>query len=73
MNNFETLREELENDNYHTDALIVEALELMMYDVIAELATIAKQHEEAGYLTAELDLRRNELAKVIKLEIEKGN
>lgn len=71
MNEFKTLREELENDNCHTDALIVWALEHLMYDVVAELAIIAKQHELEGSLSAELSAKRNELEKAIKVEIKR--
>jgi len=69
-NNFENLRDELENDNYHTDALIVDALELCMYDMVKELASIAEQHEKTGYLDTELGLRRDEIARGLKVAKE---
>jgi len=69
-NNFENLRDELENDNCHTDALIVDALELCMYDMVKELASIAEQHQEAGHLTTELGLRHDEIARGLKVAKE---
>lgn len=71
MNKFKTLRDELTDDNCHTDALIVWALEHLMYDVVAELAMIAKQHEEDGFLTPELSTKRDELEKAIKVETKR--
>ena len=67
MDTFKILIEELTDENSHTDALIVEALEFEEYDFISELAQIAKEHMIQGHLTAELNSRRSKIAKALKV------
>ena len=47
------LREALENENFHTDALIVECVEKCRYDLIIELSKLAQAHEKQGSITLE--------------------
>ena len=67
MKEFRELREKLIDDNFHTDAKILECLEAGRYDLVIELSKIAMQHEEQGYITKEQqDYRDIEIYKNIK-------
>ena len=53
MSNFKKLRDELTNDNNHTDSLMIECIEMARYDVLKELSDLAITHTEQGFLTKE--------------------
>ena len=60
----------LEDENYHTEESIVEALALADYNLILEACEIEVEQSKSDYLTEELDKRRQALDKKIR---ELGN
>ena len=51
----------LENENYHTEETILEALATLNYQYILEACKIETEESEGEYLTEELPDRRREL------------
>jgi hypothetical protein len=66
MNNFQKLAEELTDENYHTEALIVKCLEFSRFDLIQHLAILADLHEQQGFITKEQQEQRAEIEKRIE-------
>ena len=60
----------LEDENYHTEESIVEALALVDYNLILEACEIEVEQSKSEYLTEELSKRRQALDKKIR---ELGN
>lgn len=45
-----SLRDVYEDNNYHTEALMVECIEEGRFDLIIELSKIAQVHEKRGHI-----------------------
>ena len=63
-----TLKElylELEDINYHTENVVLQAIADGDYDDIVEACKILVEHNEKGHLTAELEARRHKLLEKI--------
>ena len=56
----------LEDENYHTEETILEALATLNYQYILEACKIEIEESEGEYLTEELSDRRRELDKKIR-------
>lgn len=56
----------LEDENYHSEETIIEALVSLDYGAIEEAVDIASEHFKAGGLTHELCERRNKLDKELR-------
>ena len=56
----------LEDENYHTEETILEALATLNYQYILEACKIETEESEGEYLTEELSDRRRELDKKIR-------
>ena len=56
----------LEDENYHTEESILEALATLDYYLIVEACQIEVEQDKSEYLTEELDKRRQELDKKIR-------
>ena len=55
----------LENDNYHSEEVVLEALASMDYASIIEACKLEVEEDTAGYLTYGLSERRAELMETI--------
>lgn len=62
----------LEDENYHTEESILEALATLNYNLIVEACEIEVEESKTNHLTDELSKRRQELDKKIR-EYEKGD
>ena len=56
----------LEDENYHSEETIIEALVSLDYGAIGEAIDIASEHFKEGALTPELYERRTKLDKVLR-------
>ena len=56
----------LEDENFHTEESILEALVLVDYDLILEACKIEVEQSKSDYLTEELSNRRQTLDKKIR-------
>lgn len=56
----------LEDENYHSEETIIEALVSLDYGAIAEAIDIASEHFKKGELTPELYERRSKLDKALR-------
>lgn len=56
----------LEDENYHSEETIIEALVSLDYGAIAEAVDIANEHFKKGALTPELYERRTKLDKALR-------
>ena len=56
----------LEDENYHDQETIIEALVSLDYEAIEEAVDIASEHFKKGELTPELSERRNKLSKELR-------
>lgn len=56
----------LEDENYHSEETIIEALVSLDYGAIAEAIDIASEHFKKEELTPELSERRNKLDKELR-------
>ncbi len=56
----------LEDENYHDQETIIEALVSLDYEAIEEAVDIASEHFKKGELTPELSERRNKLDKELR-------
>ena len=56
----------LEDENYHDQETIIEALVSLDYGAIEEAIDIASEHFKKGELTSELSERRNKLDKFLR-------
>ena len=64
--NYEALIEKLIDDNDHTAALIVKALQRYRYDLVERLAKIAHEQEELGSMTLEMIETRRKIEGELK-------
>ena len=58
VNDIETIIDELESENRHTEVLILESFKHGRFDLIQELCDIETEYLELGYLSDELLNRR---------------
>lgn len=56
----------LEDDNYHTEESVLEALATLDYYLIVEACEIEAEQDKSEYLTEELSKRRQELNNKIR-------
>jgi hypothetical protein len=56
----------LEDENYHSEETIIEALVSLDYGAIAEAVDIASEHFKKEELTPELSERRSKLVKTLR-------
>lgn len=56
----------LEDENYHSEETIIEALVSLDYETIEEAVDIASEHFKKEQLTPELSERRNKLVKELR-------
>ena len=56
----------LEDENYHTEESILEALATLDYYLIVEACQVEVEQDKSEYLTEELDRRRQSLDKKIR-------
>lgn len=64
------LYKEYTKNNYHTEAVMVLAMQSERFDLLAELAGIADRHRLAGYLASEDYDLRHRIENAIKEGVE---